>query len=303
MDKEYYIRKWLDGSLTDEELKIFRSMDDYEELSRLSSAVQSFKAPEYKVNQELEKLQERTSARGRVVKMSRYYSWVSAAAVVIIICASFFYFYLNNESLTYANAGEKISLYLPDSSRVNLNASSTITFKQRLWNISRNVRLEGEAFFDVAKGSKFNVYTKDGIISVLGTEFNVKSRVEYFEVSCYEGRVSVKLNEMTEILKPGESLRVVSGEFKKQVDDGSTEPTWIAGESSFDSAPYAEVLGELERQYGIHITKPDMDLGKRFTGKFTHENIDQALLAVTIPFDLEYEIINAEEVAIKSKRN
>ena len=85
------------------------------------------------------------------------------------------------------------------------------------------------------------------------------------------------------------------------MDDGSTEPTWIAGESSFDSAPYAEVLGELERQYGIHITKPDMDLGKRFTGKFTHENIDQALKAVTIPFDLEYEIINAEEVAIKSK--
>ena len=133
------------------------------------------------------------------------------------------------------------------------------------------------------------------------TEFNVKSRVDYFEVKCFEGRVSVKINDLVEEISVGESVRLVAGEFKKQSDDASTEPTWIEGESSFESTPYSEVLAELERQYGISISKPAFDLSKRFTGRFTHNNIDLALQAVTIPFALEYEIINAREVEIKTK--
>ena len=49
MDKNYYIKKWLDGTLTDEELKTFKASDDYQSLERLSNAVQAFKAPEFEV--------------------------------------------------------------------------------------------------------------------------------------------------------------------------------------------------------------------------------------------------------------
>ena len=303
INKEYYIRKWLDGSLTEEEFKIFQSFDDYEELERISSSVKSFKAPAYDVTQELGKLKNKSTGNGKVVQMPLLKSWRSVAAAVIILFTSFFYFYLNNKSLTHANVGEHRSVYLPDSSLIELNASSTITYKQRIWRINRNVQLQGEAFFDVAKGSIFNVITEDGIISVLGTEFNVKSRSEYFEVVCYEGQVSVKSDLKTEVLYPGESIRIIAGEYTKKENLAVLKPTWIIGESVFESTPYSEVLAELERQYGVSIDISGIDLRKRYTGRFLHKNIDLALQAITIPFDLEYRIINDQEVAIKTLRD
>ena len=72
-----------------------------------------------------------------------------------------------------------------------LNSKSTITFNKHNWDTNRTLELNGEAFFDVEKGNTFTVKTSQGNVSVLGTEFNVNASVDFFRVSCYEGKVKV----------------------------------------------------------------------------------------------------------------
>jgi Fe2+-dicitrate sensor, membrane component len=65
---------------------------------------------------------------------------------------------------------------------VNLNSSSQLSYSKNKWDSKREVTLNGEAFFKVSKGSTFDVITLNGKVSVLGTQFNVKQRENYFEV-------------------------------------------------------------------------------------------------------------------------
>ncbi len=114
---------------------------------------------------------------------------------------------------------EKTAVELPDLSQVKLNAQSRLTFNKKSWNKKREVVLDGEAYFKVAKGSKFSVITKDGTVTVLGTQFNVKHRDNYFEVVCFEGSVGVEYKESSVTLKPGYSFLIIDGnQFAKDKD-------------------------------------------------------------------------------------
>ena len=94
-----------------------------------------------------------------------------------------------------------------------LNAKSLLAFNKKDWKQEREVELDGEAFFKVAKGSSFNVITKSGTVTVYGTQFNVKQRDNYFEVICYEGLVGVTYNSQETKLKPGDSFLIIDGEI------------------------------------------------------------------------------------------
>ena len=84
-------------------------------------------------------------------------------------------------------------------SKLNIGKSyvknTTLKYASNKWDKKRRVRLEGEAFFKVAKGSTFTVDTKTGSVKVLGTQFNVKNRIGFFEVVCYEGLVGVTVSD------------------------------------------------------------------------------------------------------------
>ena len=133
-----------------------------------------------------------------------------------------------------------------------------------------------------------HVITNDGTVSVLGTQFNVKQRGSYFEVTCFEGLVSVAHNGKTVKLKPGNSFKVIDG---KQITEGKEnilQPLWLEGESSFKSVPLKYVITELENQYKESITTENIDTSRLFTGSFTHNNLDLALKSITIPLNLSY---------------
>ena len=91
-------------------------------------------------------------------------------------------------------ASEKTTVTLPDNSTAQLNSKSEISYSEKKWDKKRTVNLKGEAYFKVAKGSKFDVKTTAGIVSVHGTQFNVKNRKNYFEVKCFEGLVGVEID-------------------------------------------------------------------------------------------------------------
>jgi ferric-dicitrate binding protein FerR (iron transport regulator) len=148
----------------------------------------------------------------------------------------------------------------------------------------------GEAFFKVKEGSTFNVKSTQGTVSVLGTEFVVKDRNNFYEVTCYSGKVEVTSAGNAIILEPHSAFRIINGKEEQYEISNKYEPEWLKGESSFSSVPLYLVLKELERQYQVRVESNNIDLNRLFTGSFTHTNLRLAMESITIPVDLNYEI-------------
>ena len=139
----------------------------------------------------------------------------------------------------------------------------------------------------MAKGSKFDVVTSGGTVSVVGTHFNVNNRDNYFEVKCFEGIVAINSNGKSQQLTKGVSYRI----FNSEVSSDSTfnsQPEWILDKSSFKSVPLYIMIEEFERQYNVEIKTENINIEKIITGGFVHNNLEQALITLTVPFDLAY---------------
>lgn len=300
MEHQEYIEKWLNGTLSEDEKRIFEQTTSHRELVRLTKAVQDFSAPEFDVPTEYQRLKDKLAdkSRPKEIKFEIPALLLRVAAAFVIIVGSYFFFLYTPETSINTLASQTTELFLPDSSTVILNAASKLTYTQKHWNDHRQVSLEGEAFFQVAKGSRFDVKTASGMITVLGTEFKVNARETYFEVICYEGSVRVESPLKEVILQPGMMFRVVKGKIVPTISTKETAPSWLSKESAFESVPYEEVLQEFERQYNISVTTQSVNLDQLFTGRITHENIALALKSISIPLNLTYVIDETQKTVV-----
>lgn len=211
-------------------------------------------------------------------------SIASAAAAIVVVFSSFALLY-NKEVV--APKGTRLSLLLPDGSKVQLNAYSSVSYKPYSWKISRRVKMEGEAFFEVVKGSKFSVITPNGSVAVLGTSFNVIARGELFDVTCVTGRVEVTSANSSTLLTPGMGSTLQEGSLvSSEGRDADAITGWIKGEFSFSDARLIDVIEEIERQYNITIVAPK-DLNYFYTGKFSMDkNPEEILQIIGKPFGI-----------------
>lgn len=289
MEKEYLIKKWLDNSLTPEELDAFKALEDYEALTKLSNYTKGFKAPEYNEDEALKTVLHQIETKKQ--SKTNWLQPVLKIAAILVLCFGAYYYTTTLDTTFTTGFSEKISVELPDHSKVDLNALSSITFNKNDWKNNRNISLKGEAFFDVEKGSSFNVNTSNGIVTVLGTEFNVKQRDNFFEVTCYEGLVQVTYKNNKTKIKPGESFLVLN-DLVINNQTVYSQPQWLTNTSAFKSLPLKEVIAELERQYNIKVETKNINTDLLFTGRFTHNNLDIALKSITQPLQLTYTKTN-----------
>ncbi|WP_040248678.1 FecR family protein [Psychroserpens mesophilus] len=286
MNREELIQKWLDHDLNAQELEAFKQLEDYAALSKLDTNIKHFKAPEYNTSENLEQVLSTITSDKQ--KTRNWLPTVIKIAAVFVICFSVYFYTTTLDTTINTLASQKQSVELPDASVVELNAMSTLVFNESKWSDNRQVSLEGEAFFKVAKGSRFDVKTEDGIISVLGTQFNIKQRNRYFEVICYEGKVAVTYNSNMTKLLPGDSFFVLDGKLIATDKENQTLPSWLQNQSRFKSLPYREVIAEFERQHNVTIALENIDDSQLFTGSFTHNDIEIALKSITLPLHLTY---------------
>lgn len=286
MEREELILKWLNNDLTAPELEAFKQLKDYEALTTLNSHLQGFKPYNYNVSEELDTLLKTIETRKKAKK--NWFPIMLRVAAVVVVCLGIFYYTTTLDTQISTVIAEKQTIELPDASTVAINAKSTITYNKHNWDDSRNVTLDGEAYFEVAKGSKFDVITPNGVVSVLGTKFNVKQRNNTFEVVCYEGLVQVVYGSYNEKLPAGNRLLILDGKLVANENDIISEPSWINKQSTFKSLPYKEVIAEFERQYDITIDTQNVNDTQLFTGSFTHNNLDVALKSITLPLQLTY---------------
>ena len=288
MEREELIKKWLDNNLNTEELNAFEQLEDYNELIKMNAALKDFKAPHFSVDKSYQSL--KPNLKAEKVNTNQWLKPLLRIAAVIAIGFSIFYYTTTLDSRIETEIAQQTTIELPDSSSVNLNANSTLSFNANNWSDARAVKLNGEAFFKVAKGQKFDVITSDGIVTVLGTQFNVKQRESYFEVTCYEGLVSVTHNNKTVKLTPGHTFKIIDGKLLVNEKENAVQPNWLHGESSFKNVSLKHVISEFENQYDLNINADQIDTSRLFTGSFTHNNLDLALKSVTIPLNLSYSI-------------
>lgn len=300
MDKNYLIKKWLTGTLSEDEREAFKKLDDYELHLKLGEKAKYFKAEEFLNPPDFDGLKERITSRPTPVnKFRRFRVLMRFAALLIIALGLYFAFNSNNSTQIETGTREKTTVFLPDASEVLLNAVTEIEFNERKWDQKREIKLSGEAYFKVAKGAVFDVLTTEGKVSVLGTKFNVKSREGLFEVVCNEGSVGVQYQGKYEKLFPGQYLHVYNG--KITIDKiQNTKPLWLNNISNFNGVPFYEVVHEFERQYGVKVEAKNVDLNHLFKGGFAHDDFNKALESITLPLGLTYVIKSPELVVLKN---
>lgn len=290
MNRDELLYKWLNHEINMQELEAFQQLEDYAELTKLDMGLKHFKAPDYSVSDELQLVSHRIQQ-----KKSQKKHWLPIAlriAAILVVCLGVYFYTTTLDTNFKTLASQKQTIELPDASTVHLNALSEVSFNKHHWSKNREVLLEGEAYFKVAKGAKFAVKTNTGTVKVLGTEFNIKQRDNYFEVVCYEGLVNVTYNTHDINLSVGHRFLIRDGKLIATEKDNLTAPSWIENYSYFESMPYKEVLAEFERQYGMTIDLKNVDDFQLFTGSFTHNNMEVALKSITLPLNLTYSKTN-----------
>lgn len=228
--------------------------------------------------------------------------WAVAASIAILMATgSFLRFY----SVTVQSpVGQHLVAELPDHSKVDLNAQSSLVYYPYWWKFSRIVALEGEGFFDVQKGNKFTVKSVRGTTQVVGTSFNIFSRENVYKVTCVTGSVRVKSKAgFMALLKPNSKAEIQSDGKIKVSENIETYPeiSWKRNVFLFTASPVFQVFKEIERQYGIHI-ETKVDDHSLYTGNFTKDqNVEEILEYVCPALGLKYIRKSAGEYLIIRK--
>ena len=228
--------------------------------------------------------------KGRLLTINFSITRLVAAASIVILFSlgSFLRFY----SVAFENpAGQHLEAMLPDQSRVNLNAQSSISYHPYWWKINRKVKLQGEAFFEVQKGKKFTVVSEKGTTQVLGTSFNILAREDIYKVTCISGTVKVRSRGGYEaILKPNSKAEINrNGEINILTNiETFPEISWKKNIFLFTAKPVHEVFTEIERQYGVKIDFKIND-ESLYTGNFNKDqNVEDILEYVCPALGLKY---------------
>lgn len=301
MRKDYLLAKWLNKNITNEELTELKSSSEYATYIKIAEATSKLKIPSFNIDANFKAISSQIKLKDKVIRLKPMATFLKIAAVIAVLFTV--YLFINSLDTTIeTKIAEKQYFLLPDDSKVVLNANSTINYNKKDWKNSRELTLNGEAYFNVSKGKKFLVITQLGIVNVLGTQFNVLARDDNFYIKCYEGLVSVSFNDTIIKLSAGKKLKIENGVLIKHYKNNTSSPGWIANESSFDNTTLAIVLKEFERQYPIKITTENINVNKRFSGSFTHNNLNLALKSVCDPLNLSFTI-NGEDVTIYAKDN
>ena len=232
----------------------------------------------------------RKPAKVRRLTITRWAVGVAAAIAILFFALPL----INGEKMNqYAtDLGNTETIELPDASTVEINTLSSVKFNAKNWASAREVELEGEAFFSVEKGKTFSVKSKRGVVTVLGTEFNIYDREDRYEVECLEGRVSVNLEDGSSfILNGGDALILGAQEDEPRITRAIVdEIDWLNDFVEFKNTRLSDVIKEMGLYFELEV-ETDKDLSQiNYNGFFSTKSLDSAIYQVLWPLDIEYEL-------------
>lgn len=204
--------------------------------------------------------------------------------------------------------GESYQLRLPDGTMVWLNAASSVTYPVSFSSAeTRDVKLEGEAYFEVAKDKRrpFVVKTLHQKIQVLGTHFNVNTYTDEPDqrTTLLEGSIKLSLDgsHKERLLKPGEQAVVAGSVLDVSNVDVEQAVDWKNGDFIFQSEPLTSLMRRVARWYNIQVVYASgVDKEGTFTGKVSRRKNISALLKALQSAGLKFEVIG-NKIIVKNQ--
>ena len=233
------------------------------------------------------------------------YTGVAAIAVLIVVLASrLFQLQAPVEWVEVRTdpKSEPRTILLSDGSTVQLNASSLFRYPEKFGKRTREVYLDGEAYFDVAKNKRgtFIVHTDKQRVNVLGTEFNVLGYATdpYTITTLVTGSVSLEVyddenNRTKEIVMHPNQQVYFDKEHQRTIlsnVESLDATSWIQGVYSFRETPLKEIARRLEKVHGVAFMIPEeAQQNEEYTGKFfLNQGIDE--VAEVLNFKKQFRI-------------
>jgi ferric-dicitrate binding protein FerR (iron transport regulator) len=281
LDKELF-RKFLKGECSLEEENWIREQllhleHDAELQAWMEESWNEVVETPYESNA-LSSLKKFKSLRNRLRPKSSYPFRIYRIAASIILLISFVSLALIFQDELYdfvspvhyttisTRVGEQVQFKLPDGSTVWLNAGSSLTYPEEFRRNRREIRLHGEAFFEVKRDTlkPFIVRTRNFYTKVLGTSFNIKSfdQLGYINVTVLTGRVAVgaldsmdQITSALEYLTPNQQItfHTATAAYSKSMVDGAQLVAWRDGRLSFNGASMHELAVMLEKWFGVAV--------------------------------------------------
>lgn len=197
--------------------------------------------------------------------------------------------------------GTVASITLPDSTRIWLNSDSRISYPLSFSGDTREVYLDGECYFKVAKNEKqpFLVHSNDMTVKVTGTEFNVEAYDlpgRNITTTLVQGSVTVLSDGNDPVhMRPGQSaeLNTDDGSISVTSVDTRVATAWKDGRLVFSQTPFAEALRMIENRFNVafEIENPQLN-NLRFTGVFKSQGLESILASFTISENIHFQRAN-----------
>ncbi len=249
---------------------------------------------------------------------STYIQWFQRIAAILILplIVATLYFSLKKPSHSYADndwyilktgAGMRSEFVLPDGSKVFLNSNTTLKYPVAFTGCTREVEINGEAYFNVATNKKqpFIVNTGNVNVEVTGTEFKVSNyenegmtEIVLIEgtVRLFQGRFAGE-HQRFKALVPGEKATFIASDDKLYFERVDVEKyiAWKDGKLMFRDDSMEEVVRRLNRWYNVDIQLTGRDLGEYvYTATFEEESLIQVLDLLNLSAPIDYKIKQRE---------
>lgn len=307
-ENKIYIKKILNNTMAETEKEMFHSEKLFSKVleKQWDDAQDASVKDKTDVDRIWAKIQRELWER-KPVKTYEYYKIYSiAASILLLIGIGCFALILsrNQSSNTMFVATSGIqnmqSILLPDGSQVQLGPGSKLVYPSEFDGKTREVKLEGQAFFDVAKDKSkpFVVKTKDMDVTALGTAFEVFSyeMENSIETVLLNGKVKVDLlhgNHKREvILNPNDKLTLSRSDARISIEkvNASKYSDWRnLGILSFENEKLSMIIPRLEKWYGQKILcQKDLANTYRFTFKVRNESLDRILYMLNTSSPIKY---------------
>ncbi|MCF0074077.1 FecR domain-containing protein [Dyadobacter sp. CY261] len=312
------LKRYVEGQCTPEEA--FQVDEWYASLSEEAGSEAAFDQPRHlgKVQEEI-KRQSSGDAPVRPLRLSTFIRY-AAAVVLLLGCMATWYLLSQNKSIfkpgsdtiAIVNKTRQVRKHVfPDGSEAWLNPGTRITYAKADFKAdSREVSLEGEAFFEVTHDATrpFFVHGESVQVKVLGTSFNVranKGEAEY-EVSVVTGKVSVTADKGREVmLLPHQQavFKVASGELTSEEVPVAAEkaPVWQPVSLAFRDAKLGEVVKRLEEKFDVKIRLENPNLENcRVKATFDQNRLSEILEMTMQIVEANYQMQN-DEIVIRGE--
>jgi transmembrane sensor len=278
-----------------------------------------FEKIQQKIDQNSRQAENRTTSAKNA---SLLITWLTRAAAILLLPVLAFLFYTLSEkdmitgqytqmvvdSLEIvAPIGSRTVVHLSDGSEVHLNYGSRLKYPQIFTGDSREVKLTGEGYFDVAHNPEkpFTVNTGGLKIKALGTSFNVNAYPEdNVETTLVNGKVVIEKSKENGIAKtigamvPGQhvSYNTKTGAVTSSIGSVEKYIAWKAGKMVFEDAPINYVAERLSRMFNVEIEIKENAMDFLYTVTFVDEPLYQILDLMAIATPVKYQIMQRKRL-------